>query len=229
MDEPTPEDPRSAGATRPRQAASGLEMLWTDPTVDDRGAMLAELASEDAWSPTEVEAAVASSLARGSSFPVANVAGTLELPPDEIERARLLVAWAAALGPALSDTAPLESARRAIAADIGIAALARTSADALERTLVAAGVDLSELERALTLRRAYQLRQLLGGRRIRTLLGPAGSREAIPCYLPDTAGAELPLAPRFVVRIRAELLPRKDDAEISRVCLRPLAIARAHF
>lgn len=220
--------PASSEMTRQPRNRAGIELLWTELQGDAQGETAKTLAEADAWTTAELEAALASTLAQGGPPPVVVVSGSLELPAEDVERARALVALAGALdskSPGVGSA--IEAVRRALATEMVLEPVVARAAAALAAALRADGADLGPVDRALVLRRAYQRRLLLGGPHLRALLHMKDG-DAIPCYMPDVVVSQLPLATRFGARLLVEVLPRKDDEESSALCLRVRGVARTH-
>lgn len=84
-----------------------------------------------------------------------------------------------------------------------------------------------EHERTLLEQRRYQRRIVFGGPCVAAMLVGGVGAAGVPAYLPEAAGARLPLLLRFPVRILAEAHLAQDAHEASPVALRVVAIARA--
>ena len=67
---------------------------------------------------------------------------------------------------------------------------------------------------------------VFGAPAIRTLLISPGSSSALPIYLPESLGRQLPMCPRFKARLIAEAHPRQDQHETHAAALRAVALAR---
>jgi hypothetical protein len=93
--------------------------------------------------------------------------------------------------------------------------------------LVAPGYLQECIERLLLEGRRYQKKTILGERRIRVLLTPAGGQTPIPTYLPEAASATLPGFRRFRARAVVEVRPQADQYETHRDALLVLALGRS--
>jgi hypothetical protein len=83
------------------------------------------------------------------------------------------------------------------------------------------------IERILLEGRRYQKKTILGERRIRALLTPAGGQAPIPAYLPEAAGDALPCFRRFRARAVVEVRPQADQYESHPDALLVLALGRS--
>jgi hypothetical protein len=102
----------------------------------------------------------------------------------------------------------------------------------------------AQRERALLEQRQYQRRAVFGGKHLRGLLklgapepapgvrlggpgkAPAGGAVVVPAYLPESLAEELPMYPRFRVRVVAEVRLAADRYETHPAALRAMALAR---
>ncbi|MFO0617939.1 MAG: DUF2169 domain-containing protein [Polyangiaceae bacterium] len=163
-------------------------------------------------------------------LPLYLVAGEIRPSMDEIETLKVAVDLAkplagvnkrvlaaiSAIGEALGRSAPLVSDgaatlwKRLDAATAELSLPPRHFADLVERTLLEA--------------RSYKRRTLLGAPRIRAEI--ALGRTALPIYLPESVGAQLPLLPAFPCVALVELRPREDAFETHPTALVAFALGR---
>jgi hypothetical protein len=84
----------------------------------------------------------------------------------------------------------------------------------------------SHTDRILLERRCYQKRTLFGETWIRSLLAPKGSAEAVPAYLPEKLGKELPMFLKLKARLLVEVDMQQDQYEVHPVALKVVAVGR---
>ena len=167
--------------------------------------------------------------------PLVALTGELSLPFDALEHLR---ATAAVMTPLLGDDRKLGEALGSvdelIASPLAAASFepVQKMHEHLRRTYreTRRTVSLEQLDeivtRSLLEQRKYQRRTLLGGRWIRALLTTSGSREAVPCYLPDALASDLPMMTAFRARVLAETHVRLDQYETARFALRAVTLGR---
>lgn len=167
--------------------------------------------------------------------PLVATAGELGFPFDTVE---LLRATAGAMAPLVGEDRRLAEALGPVD-ELLASPLAGASFEPVQKLLdhlrrvfreTRRTVTLEQLDdivtRSLLEQRKYQRRKLLGGTFVRALLTTTGSREAVPCYLPDALSAELPMMTSFRARLLAEALVRVDQYEPSRLALRIVTLGR---
>ena len=91
---------------------------------------------------------------------------------------------------------------------------------------VPAGYLQNSVERMLLEGRKLQKKTIGGERRVRALMSLAGSKNAIPAYLPEAVEPRLPLFRRFRAVAIAEIRPREDQFETHGDALLVLALGR---
>lgn len=167
--------------------------------------------------------------------PLLVVSGSLEVPFDERERLRALVAAIKPLAkgdPKLADLVsyveellptPWLEGSRANAARMG---QQLRDAFAQGKRVLAPEELGASVERTLLEKRAYQKRTLWGKEWLRGVLQPAAGGTAVPAYLPGALANELPLFARFEARLLVEVEAREDQDESAEHALRTLALAR---
>ncbi len=159
--------------------------------------------------------------------------GTLELPFDEAETLRVILAAATILGSAdrrFQDT--LENAAAVLKTPFGalpevassFLARIREAWAKTNRTLPADYLDVQS-RRVLLEGRRFRLRELYGETWIRAVFMPPNGR-AVPAYLPAATSKLLPLFEAFPARLLAEPVPQADQHETSSVALRVSALGR---
>ncbi len=220
----------------------GLDDLSTEELtadVEDRRDVFEILAHAPATdAPGVTEALDRSIRADGKVIPqLVLCAGELVMPFDEVERLKATVAT----------VTPLSAGDENLKASLQIAkdylALPNLSsapavADGLVKRILesfghgqvkrAVTVDYveSQTERALLEQRHYQRRKVFGGKHLRCLLVPGGSKEPIPTYLPEALADELPMYAHFRVRLIAEVRMAEDQYETHAAALRVLGVGR---
>lgn len=167
--------------------------------------------------------------------PLLVVSGSLEVPFDERERLRALVAAIKPLAKGdaklseivsyveeLLPTPWLEGSRT------NAARMAQQLRDAFAqgKRVLSADELAASVERTLLDKRAYQKRTLWGKEWLRGVLQPAAGGTALPAYLPGALANELPLFARFEARLLVEVEAREDQDESAEHALRTLALAR---
>lgn len=169
---------------------------------------------------------------RGISAPLGLIAAELRLGFDA--RAALTVYAEAARPLAKSDkalAATLEHVAQLLETPLGdVAEVARGQRARIAQQWRAANRELPDdfLERSaeeiLLRRRSYETREVLDELHLRALL--VDGDQAVPLYLPEAAGKQLPLFHAFEARVITELWPRQDEREAHPVALRAIAVAR---
>ncbi len=218
----------------------GLDDLSTDELtadVEDRRdvfEILAHALSTDA--PGVIEALDRSIRADGKVIPqLVLCAGELVMPFDEVERLKATVATVTPLSVGDENLkASLQIAKDYLA--LPNLSSAPAVADGLVKRILesfglakrAVTVDYVEMhtERALLEQRHYQRRKVFGGKHLRCLLVPGGSKEPIPTYLPEALADELPMYAHFRVRLIAEVRMAEDQYETHAAALRVLGLGR---
>ena len=182
-------------------------------------------------------------------------AGELELPFDELATLRAtlttvspLVGSDEALKSAVQAAKDFLATPGLMSAPAVAEGLTRRMEDAFAqgKRVVPAGYLEAQRERALLEQRQYQTRAVFGGKHLRGLLRMGGTESAVPgvrlggagkssaagavvvvpAYLPESLAEELPLYPRFRVRMVAEVRLGADRYESHPAALRVLALAR---
>jgi len=169
--------------------------------------------------------------------PVVAATGELSFPFDLVEHLR---ATAAAMAPLVGDDRKLAEALAPVD-ELLASPLAAASSEPVQKLLDALRRSFRESRRSVTLeqledivtrslleQRKYQRRTLLGGVWIRSLLATPGTREPIPCYLPDALANKLPMMTSFRARVLAEAHVRIDQYEPGRHALRAFTLGRVH-
>jgi hypothetical protein len=228
-------------APSPAQGA-GVSWLKSDPDgraetqeLKDRRDALRVLAGANALDDTGVTAAIAAAFRDDGSFepPLVLVTGELCVAFDAVE----------ALKATITVTTPFLGGDKKLREVLG------TATDALKSELtddvaegltarieeafaqgsrsVAPGYVQAGTERILLEGRRYQHKTLLGEKRIRALFTVAGAQAPTPAYLPDAAGAKLPIFRRFRARAVVEVRPQEDQYESHRDALVVLALGRS--
>lgn len=176
-------------------------------------------------------------------------AGELELPFDELSALRATVTTASLFVGTDEGLRSAVQAAKEFLATPGLMS-APAVAEGLTRRIdeafaagkrpVGAGYLEAQRERVLLEQRQYQRRAVLGGKHLRGLFklgggeAPSGAKPGsgakaaavVPAYLPDAITNELPLYPRFGVRLVAEVRLAVDRYESSGAALRVMALAR---
>lgn len=205
--------------------------------IEDRTQVLAVLERGAAIDVEGVHEALARAAGKRGKLvpPLELVEGELSFPFDEVETLKALV----------STVTPLASGNEALEAALAMAgkflstpgvASAPAVADGLctrIREALAKGkrgrleerVD-EQVERALLEQRHYQRRKVLGGPHVRAMLYTFGARHPLVTYLPVEIADELPLSPRFRVRMIAAIHLAIDAQEVEPAALCAAAIAR---
>lgn len=165
--------------------------------------------------------------------PLGLFAGELMLGFDE--RA-VLEATAAAVAPfaTLDETlraafdaaqALLSQGDKPLAPSVVDAVLVRLRETAAQKRVVPAGLD-AQVERALTLARAFVRRKVLGEPHVRATLVVSGAAASFPTYLTLEAAETLPLSHKHRVRVLAEVHLPLDAAEAASAALVVRGLAR---
>jgi hypothetical protein len=213
--------------------------LAADPaeTEDTRDIfdILARGASQDV---DQIEAELAAAVRPGNKFvpPLLLLAGELELPFDERETLKAVVAVASqivgtdeALKTAIREARDFFAAAELCPPPIIEGHTARLR-EAFGRSRRSLGPEVFEnqVERALLEGRHYQKRQVLGMMTIRGLLHSATSASArpAPVYLPEDLARKLPMYSRFRARMVAELYLQEDQYEQHPGALKVYALGR---
>lgn len=218
----------------------GLDDLSTEELaadVEDRRdvfEILAHAPSTDA--PGVTEALDRSIRADGKVIPqLVLCAGELVMPFDEVERLKATVATVTPLSAGDENLkASLQIAKDYLAlpnlssAPAVADGLVKRILDAFGQAKRAVTVEYveSQTERALLEQRHYQRRKVFGGKHLRCLLIPGGSKEPIPTYLPETLSEELPMYAHFRVRVITEVRMAEDQYETHAAALRVIGVGR---
>jgi hypothetical protein len=184
----------------------------------------------------DVEAALAGAANEDGVFEakLSMVTGELELPFDEVEMLKVLTSAATSLASGdkkLKET--LDLAAEVQSTPLGqspevaqnFSLRVREAWAKANRMLPADYLDVHS-RRVLLEQRRYQRRELAGKAWIRALLHLPSSDRPVPTYLPAELEKQLPLFPRFPVRLVVEVVPQQDASETHPVALRALAVAR---
>jgi len=218
----------------------GLDDLSTEELaadVEDRRdvfEILAHAPSTDA--PGVTEALDRSIRADGKVIPqLVLCAGELVMPFDELERLKATVATVTPLSAGdenlkaslqiAKDYLALPNLSSAPAVADGLVKRILESFGQAKRAVTVEYVE-SQTERALLEQRHYQRRKVFGGKHLRCLLIPGGSKEPIPTYLPEALSEELPMYAHFRVRVITEVRMAEDQYETHATALRVIGVGR---
>jgi hypothetical protein len=165
--------------------------------------------------------------------PLALIAGELITPFDEVEAVKVTVTTVTPLvGNDEALRATVDGARdflklpallSAPAVAEGLTTRVR-EAWSLGKRAVPQGYLDAQTERALLEQRAYQKRRVLGKTCLRALLQVGSS--VVTTYLPEQLAPQLPMFPRFKVRVIARVQLSLDPYESGPLCLDVVALAR---
>jgi hypothetical protein len=164
----------------------------------------------------------------GFTAPLVLATGDVVLPFDDLEALRVTLAALAPLGVAdakIKDAVAAADALVQAGLQSGSPLVAQATAELREAVPAQARAALdAQVERVLIAEKRFQKRAVFGGPQLR-LLCDLGDGEAL-AYLPEDAGASLPLFQRFGARIVAEAHVRQDQFEPHAQALKMLALGR---
>jgi hypothetical protein len=167
--------------------------------------------------------------------PLGVVQGTIQLPFDERAQLSLLIEVVSPLAVGDKKLRDLldagTEALKAPPTDLfdGMGARIKAAFAQGVRAVPPSYID-DAVDRVLLHRRSFQVKNLLGKPRLRAIFSgssAAGSSWSLVAYLPESAGAELPLFSRFKAIALAELRRPQDHYETSPNVLMILALARS--
>jgi hypothetical protein len=226
---------RAAFERAARGAWSSEALPAEDEAARDRREVVRAITRVDGHDEATLMNAFDASFGEGDREPpFVPVSGELSLSFDELETLKAMVAAAMPLSG--SD----KRVREAVDAGAAIARYDwRAPGEVLEAHTTAIRSALAQsqrsaeatylqsvVERHLMEQRSFRARTVLGRKRLRATLTLPGARNAIPAYLPEAWGVELPGFARFSVRLLAELRPAQDPNEPHALALVVHALGR---
>ncbi|WP_437335242.1 DUF2169 family type VI secretion system accessory protein [Sorangium sp. So ce394] len=206
------------------------------PSAKDRRDVLAILARGQPMRVEDLEQAMMEAVGEDGAFvpPLVLVAGELELPFDEVETLKALVAAASPLVmadkklketvEAIHDVFKMPWVQGATSVVEGLTGQLREALG--QNRVVPARTIEAHAERALLEHRHFQKRLVMGQMRLRALLSSTGGHVKVPVYWPEAVGKELPGLQRMQVRMIAALGMRTEHQESAGVALRACSVAR---
>jgi len=220
----------------PREDDPEPEAGGDERQARDRRDVAAILRGGEAMEVDAIDDLVARTLEEGTAAaPLVLLAGELELPFDQVEMLKAMLAAAGPFAPsdkrlketldAAGELLRAPGAERAGSVAEGLLARVREAFVQGMRSLPPSYLD-AHAERMLLEQRSYQKRTLLGQGLLRGLLSPAAGQLSIPTYLPDRLAPELPMFQRMRVRLVAEARLQLDQFEAHPHALRVVALSR---
>jgi hypothetical protein len=205
--------------------------------VEDRREIMQVIARGTPSPEAAIDAALDDAVRADGRFatPLLLIAGELALDFDELETLRAVVSIAT---PFANGDEDLKTAIEQATSYLSVPGLV-SSAEAArslttrvreafakgKRPVPGTYLD-GESERALLEKRAYQRREVLGGKHLRGLFFFPGSTTGVPTYLPEALAKKLPLFRRIAVRLLADVVFQADQFESHPTALLSGALAR---
>jgi hypothetical protein len=164
--------------------------------------------------------------------PVVLVGGEVQFYFDEVETLKTTLSIATPLAgtdkrmrDAIDGAAEVLKGRCSPSIADGSTARIRDAFAQMNRSLPPNYLDATS-ERVLLEERHYQKRTMLGERRIRAMMTPAGGASPVPLYLPEALEKKLPLFPRLRVNVIVEAVGQQDQNETHPIALVAIALGR---
>ncbi|MBI4701218.1 MAG: DUF2169 domain-containing protein [Deltaproteobacteria bacterium] len=207
------------------------------PEIKDRRDIVAVMTRARVVHGAALPRALLQAVDEGGSFepPLVLVSGSLRLPFDELETLKATITF---VTPVMAGNKKLqeavETAKELMAtpwlqgsgevAD-GLTQRIREAFRQGNRMLSPGHLE-EHTERMLLQQRNYQRRTVFGEERLRALMTPSGTDDAIPTYLPETLKKELPMFQSFPARLIAQGHVKQDQYETHDIALKVVALGR---